>query len=257
MAVVDDDEGIRNFLTAELGQDYGVDAYANGREALKAVTDSLPDLVVSDVMMPEMDGFTLLRRLKNNTKTSHIPVILLTTKVEHQSHIDGLGYGADAYIDKPFDIDELLATAASLIANRNRVRGKFSGVQEQKGTVKPIELKGNDAQLMERIMKTVNERLSDSDFNVEELAEAVGLSRVQLHCRVKDMAGITVGEFIRNLRMQQAAKLLGQGDVTVSQVTYAVGMVNPNHFSAAFKKYFGVTPSEYMAKHAAKDSREG
>lgn len=257
VAVVDDDEGIRNFLTSEFGAEYAVAAYANGREALEGITDTLPDLVVSDVMMPEMDGFTLLRRLKNNTKTSHIPVILLTTKVEHSSHLEGLDYGADAYIDKPFDMEELRATAASLIANRNRVRGKFSGAQEQKDTVKPIELKGNDAQLMEKIMKTVNERLSDSDFNVEALASEVGLSRVQLHRRVKEITGITIGEFIRNLRMQQAAKLFEQGDVTVSQVTYAVGMVNPNHFSAAFKKYFGVTPSEYMAKHAPQGGREG
>ena len=256
VAVVDDDEGIRSFLASEMGLDYHVDTYANGREALEAVTDTLPDLVVSDVMMPEMDGFTLLRRLKNNTKTSHIPVVLLTTKVEQAARVEGLDYGADAYIDKPFDLEELLATAASLIANRQRVRGKFSGVQEQKEAVKPIELKGNDAQLMEKIMKVVNDRLSDSDFNVEALAADVGLSRVQLHRRVKEMTGITIGEFIRNLRMQQAARLFEQGDITVSQVTYAVGMVNPNHFAAAFKKYFGVTPSEYMAKHAPKGGRE-
>lgn len=256
IVVVDDDEGIRNFLKSELGKEHHVDTYADGSEAFEAIVDTLPDLVVSDVMMPEMDGFTLLRRLKNNTKTSHIPVILLTTKVEHQSHVEGLEYGADAYIDKPFNLEELRASIASLISNRNRLRGKFSGMQEQKATVKQIELKGNDAQLMEKIMKTVNERLADSNFNVEELADAVGLSRVQLHRRVKEMTGITVGEFIRNLRMQQAAKLLEQGDVTVSQVTYAVGMVNPNHFSSAFKRYFGVTPSEYMSKHAQKDTGE-
>ena len=256
VVVVDDDEGIRNFLTAELGTEYHVAAYTNGREALEAVAEALPDLVISDVMMPEMDGFTLLRRLKNNTKTSHIPVILLTTKVEHQSHLEGLDYGADAYMDKPFDMEELQATAASLIANRNHVRGKFSGVQEQKDAVKPVELKGNDAQLMEKIMKVVNENLSHSGFNVEALAAEVGLSRVQLHRRVKEMTGITIGEFIRNLRMQQAAKLFERGDVTVSQVTYAVGMVNPNHFAAAFKKYFGLTPSEYMAKHASKGDSE-
>lgn len=250
VVVVDDDEGIRNFLKSMLGEDYHVEAYADGLEAFEAIVDTLPDLVVSDVMMPKLDGFALLRRLKNNTKTSHIPVILLTTKIEHQSHLEGLECGADAYIDKPFNLEELQASIASLIANRNRLRGKFSGMQEQKETVKQIELKGNDAQLMEKIMKIVNERLADSNFNVEELADAVGLSRVQLHRRVKEMTGIAVGEFIRNLRMQQAAKLFEQGDVTVSQVTYAVGMVNPNHFSAAFKKYFGVTPSEYMAKHA-------
>lgn len=250
IVVVDDDEGIRNFLKSKLESEYRVDTYDNGLDALEAITDTLPDLVVSDVMMPQLDGFTLLRRLKNNTRTSHIPIVMLTTKIEHQSHIEGLDYGADAYFDKPFDFEELRASVASLIANRNRLRGKFSGMQEQKDVVKPIELKGNDEQLMEKIMKIVNERLSDSNFNVEELADAVGLSRVQLHRRMKEMTGIAVGEFIRNLRMQQAAKLLEQGDVSVSQVTYAVGMINPNNFTAAFKKYFGVTPSEYMSKNA-------
>lgn len=254
--VVDDDEEIRNFLKAELGERYRVSVYSNGREALGAATDDQPDLVVSDVMMPEMDGFTLLSRMKNNTRTSHIPVVLLTTKIEHQSRVEGLRYGADAYIDKPFDLEELEACIAGLIANRNRLKGKFSGVQEQDGTIKPVELKGNDAQLMEKIMKTVNERLSDSEFNVEALADAVGLSRVQLHRRMKEMTGITVGEFIRNLRMQQAARLFEQGDVTVSQVTYAVGMSNSNHFAIAFKKYFGVSPSEYMAKHASGNAKK-
>ena len=253
VAVVDDDEEIRNFLKVELGDVYRVSVYSDGNEALNAIIESQPDLVVSDVMMPGMDGFTLLHRLKNNTRTSHIPVVLLTTKVEHESHVEGFEYGADAYMDKPFDLAELKACIGGLIANRNRVKGKFSGIQEQEKIIKPIEMKGNDAQLMERIMKIVNEKLSDTDFNVGVLAEEVALSRVQLHRRVKEITGITVGEFIRNLRMQQAAKLLEQGNVTISQVTYAIGMGNPNNFSVTFKRYFGVTPSEYMAKHAPKD----
>ena len=121
---------------------------------------------------------------------------------------------------------------------------------EQAGVVKQVEMKGNDQQLMERVMKVVNERLCDADFNVEALADEVGLSRVQLHRRIKEITGITVGEFIRNLRLKQAAELLAKGDVTVSQVTYALGMSNPTHFTAAFKRYFGVTPTEYMKKHS-------
>lgn len=249
VVVVDDDAEMRNFLSTELGFTYHVAAYADGQQAWGAINETLPDLVISDVVMPVMDGFELLHRIKNNTKTSHIPVILLTTKTEHQSRMEGLEEGADAYMDKPFNLEELEARAAGLIANRLRMKGKFSGNQEQEGVVKPIELKGNDAQLMERIMANINERLSDEDFNVEALAEAVGLSRVQLHRRVKEITGISVGEFIRNLRLQQAAKLLAKGDVTVSQVTYAIGMANPTHFTTAFKKYFGVTPTEYMNKH--------
>lgn len=248
VAVVDDDEEMRNFLQTELGESYHVHVYPDGQKALEGIVDTVPDLVVTDVVMPNMDGFELLKRLKASTKTSHIPVILLTTKTEHQSRVEGLEQGADAYVDKPFNMEELEARIASLIANRIRMRGKFSGIQEQEDTVRKVELKGNDAALMEKIMKAVNARLDDSDFNVEALAEEVGLSRVQLHRRMKELTGITVGEFIRNLRLQQAAKLLEQGDTTISQVTYAVGFANPTHFASAFKKHFGVTPSEYMAK---------
>ena len=249
IAVVDDDEDIRNFLQTELGESYHVAVYPDGKKALEGVVDTVPDLVVSDVVMPVMDGIELLKRLKASTTTSHIPVILLTTKTEHEARIEGLEEGADAYIDKPFNLEELETRIASLIANRMRIKGKFSGMQEQEDTVRKIELKGNDAALMEKIMKAVNERLDDSDFNVEALADEVGLSRVQLHRRMKELTGITVGEFIRNLRLQQAAKLLASGDTTVAQVTYAVGFANPTHFATAFKKHFGVTPSEYLLKH--------
>ncbi len=249
LAVVDDDEEIRQFLQTELGENYHVKTYVNGEQAFEGIVDTVPDLVISDVVMPKMDGFELVKRLKSTTTTSHIPVILLTTKTEHQSRVEGLQTGADAYVDKPFNLEELQARISSLIANRMRMKGKFSGMQEQEEVVRKVALKGNDAVLMDKIMKAVNERLDDSDFNVEALADAVGLSRVQLHRRMKELTGITVGEFIRNLRLQQAAKLLAAGDTTVSQVTYAVGFANPTHFSSAFKKHFGVTPSEYMEKH--------
>ena len=253
VAVVDDEEEIRTFLQTELGESYRVATYADGQKALEGIVDTVPDLVISDVVMPRMDGLELLKRLKASTTTSHIPVILLTTRTEHESRVEGLEEGADAYVDKPFNLEELEARIASLIANRMRMKGKFSGIQEQEDTVRKIELKGNDAALMEKIMKAVNTRLDDSDFNVEALADEVGLSRVQLHRRMKELTGITVGEFIRNLRLQQAAKLLAAGDTTVAQVTYAVGFSNPTHFTSAFKKHFGVTPSEYMAKHKGKE----
>ena len=250
IAVVDDDVEICNYLQAELSESYYVHVYPDGQKALEGIVETVPDLVVTDVLMPRMDGFELLRRLKGSTNTSHIPVIMLTTKADHQSHIAGYEKGADAYVDKPFNMEELEARIASLIANRNRMRGKFTGMQEQADTVRQIELKGNDAALMERIMNAVNKRLDDSDYNVEALAEDVGLSRVQLHRRMKDMTGISVGEFIRNLRLQQAAKLLAAGDISISQVTYATGFTSPSHFTVSFKKHFGITPSEYMAKCA-------
>ena len=250
VVVVDDDADIRNFLQTELGSIYHVRSYSDGAKALEGITDSLPDIVISDVKMPNMDGMELLKRVKSNTDTYHVPVILLTTKTDHDSRISGIEKGADAYIDKPFNLEELEAVVASLIANRQRVRGKYSTADEMTDGLQQIELKGNDATLMERIKKSVNSRLDDSDFNVETLAEDVGLSRTQLHRRMKELTGISVGEYIRNLRLQQAAKLLQSGDVNISQVTYAVGFSTPAHFTVAFKKYYGITPSEYMTKHA-------
>lgn len=249
VAVVDDDADICTFLKTELGETYNVLTYPNGKDALTGIVETVPDLIISDVIMPEMDGITLLKRIKTSTKLSHIPVILLTSKSEHQALIKGLEEGAEAYIDKPFNLEELEARVASLIANRLRVKGKFSGAQEQEDTIRQIELKGINEELMQRIMKVVNERIDDSDFNVEALSDAVGVSRSQLHRRVKDITGISVGEFIRNLRLQQAARLLEKGDTSIAQVTYATGFSNPTHFSTAFKKHFGVSPSEYMNRH--------
>ena len=249
IAVVDDDEEIRDFLRTELGSSYYVNTYCDGKAALEAVVNDVPDLVISDIVMPEMDGFTLLKRLKNNTKTSHIPVVLLTSRHEQQLRLEGLEQGADAYIDKPFNLEELEARVTGLIENRNRLRGKYMGVQEQAETVKQIELTGINEEMMKKVMEAINEHLDDSDFNVEALADIVGMSRAQLHRRVKEATGITVGEFIRNLRLQQAARMLEKGDNTVQQVAWAVGFSNPTHFSAAFKRYFGVSPMEYMNKH--------
>ncbi len=249
VAVVDDDAEICTFLKTELGETYNIMTYPNGKDALTGIVETVPDLIISDVVMPEMDGITLLKRIKASTKLSHIPVILLTSKSDHQALIKGLEEGAEAYIDKPFNLEELEARVASLIGNRLRVKGKFSGAQEQEDTVRQIELKGINEELMQRIMKVVNERIDDSDFNVEALSDAVGVSRSQLHRRVKDITGISVGEFIRNLRLQQAARLLEKGDTSIAQVTYATGFSNPTHFSTAFKKHFGVSPTEYMNRH--------
>ena len=250
IAVVDDDPEICTFLETELGDSYYISTYPDGKAAIAGVTDDIPDLIISDVVMPQMDGITFMHRVKNNSKLSHIPVILLTSKTDYPSLLKGLEEGADAYVEKPFNLEELEVRIASLIANRLRIKGKYSGVQEQEDTLRQIELKGINEELMQRIMAVVNERLEDNDFNVEALADEVCISRSQLHRRVKEITGISVGEFIRNFRLQQAAKLLEKGDANISQITYATGFSSPTHFSTAFRKYYGVSPSEYMNRHS-------
>jgi DNA-binding response OmpR family regulator len=249
--VADDDKEIVDYLSRALGVRYRVIACADGAEALNKTIERLPDVVISDINMPKVDGFSLLTRLKSNNITSHIPVILLTSLSEHENKVTGLQKGADAYIDKPFDVEELMAHVQGLIDTRAKLRGKFAGEQDQRGKVEQVRMQGVSDRLMEKVMQVINEKFSDPELNVEFLAEQVGMSRTQLHRRMKEITGLSCGDFIRNFRMEQAARLLREGDVYVSQICYAVGFSNATHFSTAFRKNFGVSPSEYVQGAAA------
>ena len=251
--IVDDDEEIGNYIQQELGGYYKVTPVTSARAALRLLlnpeSDKQFDLVVSDVMMPEMDGFTLLRMIKTNMNISHIPVVMLTSKSDVANRLEGLEKGADAFLAKPFDMDELHVVINNLITKNLRLKGKFSGTQQQKDKVVETEVKGNDELLMERIMKVVNDHLSDSDFNVEMLTKEVGISRAQLHRKMKEMTGLPVSEFIRNIRLEQAVRLLKEQKINVTQVAYTVGFSNLAHFSTVFRKQFGVSPTEYIEQN--------
>ena len=254
--IVDDDDEIGNYISLELGSYYHITAVTNGREALhlllSAASDKQFDLVVSDVMMPEMDGFTLLRMIKTNMNISHIPVVMLTSKAAVANRLEGLEKGADAFLAKPFDMDELHVVINNLISKNLRLKGKYSGTQQQKDKIEDKQVKGNDEALMERIMKVVNAHLDDSDFNVDTMTKEVGISRAQLHRKMKEMTGLPVSEFIRNIRLEQAVRLLEEQKINVTQVAYAVGFSNLAHFSPVFRKQFGISPTEYMEQKQAK-----
>ena len=248
--IVDDDLEIGRYISAELGHYYKFGLCTNGKEGLKELlTNGGYDIVVSDVMMPEMDGFTMLRMIKTNMNLSHLPVIMLTSKADVGNRLEGLERGADAFLAKPFDMEELHLTIDNLIQTRQRLKGKFTGAQQQADKVEQPEVKGNDEQLMERIMKAINKNLSDSDFNVEMLTQEVGISRAQLHRKMKELTGISTSEFIRNIRLEQAARLLKEQKINVTQVAYTVGFSNLAHFSTIFRKHFGVAPSEYAEQN--------
>jgi DNA-binding response OmpR family regulator/anti-sigma regulatory factor (Ser/Thr protein kinase) len=263
--IADDDREIADYIIGELGSYYKISHAPNGKEALKTLlsantphnadqtADGKPvqpfDLVISDVMMPEMDGIELLKRIKDNPIVSQVPVIMLTSKSAVEHKLEGLKSGADAYIAKPFSMEELHIQIDNLIDNVRRLRGKFSGAVDQGARVENIEVKGNDEALMERIMRAVNANLSNPDFNVDALASDVGISRAQLHRKMKDITGIASGKFLRNLRMEQAARLLREGKVNVAQVAYLVGYADQAHFSTAFKSHFGQSPTEYAETH--------
>ena len=243
--VVDDDCELSSYVSAELNQWYRVDVYTNGVDALQALLSRDYDLVVSDVVMPGMDGITLLKKIKQNPNISHIPVILLSSKSEVADRLAGFNSGADAYVAKPFSIDELHVRIDAIIDNVRRLRGKYSGAQQQHDKVEDIEVKGYDEELMKRVMKSVNAHLGDCDFNVDTLAQDVGMSRAQLHRKIKEQTGVSTAKFVRNIRMEQAERLLREGKVNVTQVAYSVGFSDQAYFSTVFKQYYGVKPSEY------------
>lgn len=247
--VADDDFEIPAYIARELGQNYRVDSAQNGKDALEKVLSGNYSLLISDIMMPEMDGIALLKAVKANPRTSDIPVILLTSQSEVDNRLEGLKKGADAFIAKPFDIDELRIVVNNLLENVRRLRGKFSGALEQKDKMEDVKVRGNDDALMERVMKCINAHITEQDFNVERLAEEVGISRAQLHRKMKEITGVTTSDFIRNLRLEQGAKLLREGNVNVTQVAFAVGFNNQTHFSSVFKKHFGVSPTAYVQQH--------
>ena len=248
--LVDDDIEICRYLKSELSDWYRFVICNNGKEALKQLLSGDFDLVVSDVVMPEMDGITLLRNIKGNANISHVPVIMLTSKSEISDRLEGIKLGADAYLAKPFSLEELHLTIDNLIDNVRRLKGKFTGALKQDDKVEKVEVKGYDEELMERIMKVVNENLSDSDFNVEKMCDEVGVSRTQLHRKLKEMTGVPTSEFLRNIRLNEAARLLREHKINITQVSYMVGFANNSHFSTAFKKYFGMSPTEYAARYS-------
>ena len=247
--IVEDEEEILSYLKEELEGDYRIMTRKNGREAYDTILADTPDLVISDIMMPEMDGLSLCRKIKQNTNVNHVPVILLTAKSKPEDTMEGMATGADAYMVKPFNTELLKSTIANLIANRKLLKSKFSGAQRQEDKVQKLSMKSADEILMSKIMKVINENLSNPDLNVEMLAANVGLSRVHVHRKLKELTNLSARDFIKNIRLQQAAALLKEKKLTVSEVAYATGYTNLSHFSSSFKEVHGMSPKEYMLAH--------
>lgn len=247
--VVDDDVEIRKYISQELAPDYHISTCTNGKEAFAQVLKEAPDLIISDIMMPEMDGITLCRKIKQHVNINHVPIILLTAKSEEEDNLEGLGTGADAYIVKPFNLDILNKTIQNIIKNREILRNSFTGNQQQEDKVQKVQIKSSDEKLMEKIMDIINENLSNPVLSVEMLANEIGISRVHLHRKTKELTNQSTRDFIRNIRLQQAANLLSTKNISISEVAYAVGFTNLATFSSAFKEFYGETPSGYMESH--------
>ena len=246
IVIVEDEEDIQEYLKSQLSDDFKVRTYPNGKVALSEILKKKPDLIISDIMMPEMDGNTLCTKLKTNINTNDVPIILLTAKSREEDQLEGLETGADAYILKPFNMDILRRTIINLLTIRRTLRNKFSGNESQEHKVEQKEMLTPDDNLMQRVMNVINENLGDSDLSVDSIAQKVGISRVHLHRKMKELTNQTPHSFIRNIRLQQAAKLLKEGKQSITEVMYTCGFSNAASFSTMFKNLYGCSPREYM-----------
>ena len=242
--IADDDWEINNYIKMELDPFYKITQVNTGKEALELILAKKPDLVISDIMMPEMDGITLCRKIKSNVNINYIPVILLTAKSDDRDWAIGLDIDADAYIIKPFNPEILKKTISNLLSNRERLKDKFHS--HLHGKIGAIELNPFDDVLMEKIVKVINNNLSNPKLNVKMLGDEVGLSRVHIYRKLKELTGQSTSDFIRTIRLEQAKKLLKQKKLTISQVAEAVGFVSLSYFSTSFSEFYGISPSEYM-----------
>lgn len=246
IVIVEDEEDIQDYLKAQLASDFKIRTYPNGKVALNEILKNKPDLIISDVMMPEMDGTTLCTKLKANINTNDLPIILLTAKSREEDQLEGLQTGADAYILKPFNMDILRRTIINLLTMRRTLKNKFTGKESQEEKVEQRKIQTPDDALMQRVMEVINENISDSDLSVDMIAQKVGISRVHLHRKMKELTNQTPHSFIRNIRLQQAAKLLKDGKQSITDVMYICGFSNSASFSTMFKNLYGCSPREYM-----------
>ncbi|MBQ8069361.1 MAG: response regulator [Bacteroidales bacterium] len=249
--VVEDSEDIRLFIRNLLAPSYRVVMAADGLEAKDSLKLGLPDLVISDIMMPGMNGYELCREIKGNSEWSHIPVVLLTAKADAASSIEGLKSGADAYIPKPFDPDYLKAAVESIIRNRRILQNRILNMTKESVKAEPektdeVQLSPKDKVLMEKLLDLMEKNMATESFGAEEMASALEMSYSSLYSKMKALTGKTPLFFINNYRMNRAMELLKTRLYTVSEVAYKIGSLSPNTFSRDFKKHFGVTPSSVM-----------
>lgn len=240
--IVEDNADLRYFISEQLSGHYQIMVAPNGRKGLQIAEEKLPDLIVSDVMMPEMNGIELCNAVKQNIKTSHIPLILLTAKAGQDARIEGLQTGADAYLTKPFDGRELRVRIGKLIEQRQLLREKFTG--EFRLGPAAVNLNSMDEQFLQQVKTSIEQNLDNEYFSVEDLATSVGFSRSQLNRKLKGLTSKSPNQLIREFRMQRARELLEQKAASVSEIAYQVGYSNLSYFSKSYKEAFGVSPSE-------------
>ncbi|WP_271782845.1 response regulator [Aquimarina algiphila] len=244
--IVEDNKDLNHLLQENFKNHYKVISAQDGLEGYELALQYIPDIIISDIMMPKKDGIELTNELKNDERTSHIPIILLTAKAGEENELSGLQIGADEYITKPFNQKILTTKASNLITIRKKLQLRYS--QEVILTPKDIAITPIDENFLNKVQKVLDKQLIESSFSVEEFSKAIGMSRMQLHRKLKALTGLTSSEFVRSQRLKLAAQLLQSSDTNISQVGYAVGFNDHSYFTKCFKEMYACTPTEYAVK---------
>ncbi len=243
LLIVEDNADMRTYIRGHLSSEFQIDEAKDGAEGLQKALSIIPDLVISDIMMPVMDGYQLCEKLKTDQRTSHIPVILLTARAAKEDKLEGLETGADDYINKPFDADELKVRIKNLIAQRKLLKERFSS--EALFPASEIAVTSTDKKFMDKAMKIIEQNLDNPDFTINILSDQIGMSREHFSRKVKALTNQPPHMFIRLMRLKRAAVLLKHHTGNVTEVAFDVGFKNLSHFAKSFREQFGITPSHF------------
>lgn len=246
LLVIEDNADVRFFIRSHFEPEFRVEEAADGKEGLNMAIRLVPDIIISDIMLPGMDGMEICRKIKKDERTSHIPIVLLTALSSKESQMSGIASGADDYITKPFDISLLKAKVDNLISIRESFKAKYAN--EFILQPKNITISSPDERFLQKAIDAVEKYISDSELDIDKFSLEVGVSRMQLYRKLEALTGMTVKEFIRSIRLKRAAQLLVQKKLNVSEVAYAVGFKDISHFRKCFHQEFGMSATEYMEK---------
>ena len=247
MLLVDDNPDVRYFIKSHFNNNFQVLEAENGLEGWNIALKTIPDIIISDVMMPDMDGFEFCRNIRKDERTSHIPIILVTALGSREHEIEGLSQGADDYITKPFDLAILQTKVENILSVRQSLKQKYTS--EMLLQPRNILLSSPDERFLQKAIEVVENNISDADLDIERFAVEIGVSRMQLYRKLDALTEMTVKEFVRNIRLKRAAQMLVQKKLNISEVAYAVGFKDLSHFRKCFKQEFGMSASDYVEKH--------
>jgi YesN/AraC family two-component response regulator len=234
---------MREYIKSCFKSDYFIIEAQNGISGFDKSVNELPDLIISDVMMPKMDGFQLCAKIKSDQNTSHIPVILLTARAEMKDKINGLDTGADDYVVKPFEVKELQARVRNLIILRQKLQQQF--MNNDLYMTKELALTSQNEKFLNKAIEIIENNLSDSEFDVDFFVKSIGISRAHLYHKFKTITGQSVKDFIRTIRLKRSLQMIKNNTGNISEIAYEVGFSNPAYFSKCFRRQFGYSPSQF------------